>query len=272
MIAQLASKLVAVWKYALLCALFALLQCFAFFSFIQASHSSVIADAIGFALLYFVLAILLYYTIRYGQFHTLALLHQVLIYTALTALSLVVLYGAAYVFYQLLPVNDQLVFNQVMPLRMLISALIISIIIQHCHQCKGDLTTQSTPSTPDLDLTNTAQPRNTPELLQRVTVKWGSKIQVVPTADILSVLADGDYVQIHTLTGKFMKEQTMKYFEENLPADLFARVHRSCIVNIHAIARIELYDKQSQQLTLKNGQQVKVSQAGYKLLRSKLML
>jgi DNA-binding LytR/AlgR family response regulator len=74
------------------------------------------------------------------------------------------------------------------------------------------------------------------------------------------------------MAGKYMKEQTMKYFEEHLPTTQFARVHRSCIVNLEAISRIELYEKQSQQLTLKNGHQIKTSQAGYKLLRQKLNL
>ena len=67
-----------------------------------------------------------------------------------------------------------------------------------------------------------------------------------------------------------MKEQTLKYFEEHLPDNLFVRVHRSSIVNVQTILRIELYDKQSQQLALKNNHQIKISQSGYKLLRTKL--
>ncbi|MBV5343582.1 LytTR family transcriptional regulator DNA-binding domain-containing protein, partial [bacterium] len=89
-------------------------------------------------------------------------------------------------------------------------------------------------------------------------------------SDIVYIQSDGDYVQIFTSNGKYLKEQTMKSLEESLPTSLFARVHRTCIVNIQAIARVELYDKQSQQLTLKNGHQLKVSQAGYKMLRAKL--
>ena len=105
----------------------------------------------------------------------------------------------------------------------------------------------------------------------RATIKQGN-FEGLFSADIICLQADGDYVQIITATGKYLKEQTMKYFDENLPASLFVRVHRSCIVNIQTIARIELYDKQNQQLTLKNGHQIKVSQAGYKTLRAKLHL
>lgn len=109
------------------------------------------------------------------------------------------------------------------------------------------------------------------QLLERVAVKSGAKIHVVLTAEIICLQADGDYVHIFTMHGKYMKEQTMKYFEENLPGQ-FVRVHRSYIVNIESVSRIELYEKQSQLLTLKNGMQLKVSQAGYRLLREKLKL
>jgi len=84
--------------------------------------------------------------------------------------------------------------------------------------------------------------------------------------------ADGDYVQIFTEQAKFLKEQTMKYFEEHLPDNQFVRVHRSVIVNVEMISRIELYEKQSQLLTLKTGQQIKASPAGYKALRAVLNL
>ncbi|MDO9634524.1 MAG: LytTR family DNA-binding domain-containing protein [Paludibacter sp.] len=50
------------------------------------------------------------------------------------------------------------------------------------------------------------------------------------------------------------------------------RVHRSHIVNVEFISRIELHEKQNQQLTLKNGHKIKVSQQGYKTLRQKLKL
>jgi hypothetical protein len=110
------------------------------------------------------------------------------------------------------------------------------------------------------------------EVLEHIAVKSGNKLQVVMVADIIFLQADGDYVQIVTNDGKYLKEQTMKYFEEHLPHNTFVRVHRSNIVNIQAISRIELYEKQTQQLTLKNGHKIKISQAGYKQLRNKLNL
>jgi len=110
------------------------------------------------------------------------------------------------------------------------------------------------------------------ELLERIAVKSGTKIHVVLVPEILYLQADGDYVQIFTTQGKYLKEQTMKYFEEHLPENQFVRVHRSVIVNVEMISRIELYEKQSQLLSLKNGQQIKTSAAGYKALRAVLNL
>lgn len=279
MIDEIVNKLVAVWRYATVFALFALLQSFAVINYLEAPLTFIFSDAFAFALFYFVLTIIIQNTILYGKFEQLPKLHEMLIYTALTTLSLVVLYIAANAMYQILPSDSSDVFSRFLPIRMLISLLVLSLILQHCQQNKSDQkpvsdSEQALEAPLQVTTSTELEPSaNKPtELLQRVTVKSGSKIQVIATADIISLQADGDYVHIYTLTGKYMKEQTMKYFDENLPSDLFARVHRSCIVNIHAIARIELYDKQSQQLTLKNGQQVKVSQAGYKLLRTKLNL
>ena len=110
------------------------------------------------------------------------------------------------------------------------------------------------------------------EILERIAVKIGQKIHVVMLPDIHFLQSDGDYVQIHTAQGKFLKEQTMKYFEEHLPSSQFVRIHRSCIVNVEKIARIELYEKQSHLITLKDGQRIKVSTAGYKALRVALGL
>ena len=95
---------------------------------------------------------------------------------------------------------------------------------------------------------------------------------MIPVQEIFCLQADGDYVHIHTLKGKYMKEQTMKSFERALPPGQFVRVHRSCIVNIESITGIELYEKQSRLLTLKNGFKIKVSQAGYAVLKERLNL
>jgi DNA-binding LytR/AlgR family response regulator len=108
--------------------------------------------------------------------------------------------------------------------------------------------------------------------IQRISVKTGQKIAVVQIEDILYFEADKDYVLIFTPQGKHLKEMTMKYLEENLPSNLFLRIHRSFIVNVEAISRIELYEKQSYIVIMKNGARLKMTQTGYRLLREKLQL
>lgn len=113
---------------------------------------------------------------------------------------------------------------------------------------------------------------NETEQLQRVAVKIGQKIHVILIPDIVYIRSDGDYVQIVTGRQQYIKEETMKYFEANLPGKQFVRVHRSYIVNVEKILRIETYEKQNQMLTLANGDKIRASAAGYKLLREALNL
>jgi len=111
-----------------------------------------------------------------------------------------------------------------------------------------------------------------PEYLQRIAVKSRHKVSVVPVDDIIFLEAEGDYVMIHTKENKHLKEKTMKYFETHLDPDRFIRVHRSSIVNADHIHRLELYDKESYMVILKNNVSVKASSTGYKLLKEKLNL
>ena len=85
------------------------------------------------------------------------------------------------------------------------------------------------------------------EQIDRITVKDGSKIHLIKT-----------------------DEQTMKYFETHLPSDTFVRVHRSTIVNVTQISRVELFGKETYQLLLKNGVKLRVSLSGYRLLKERL--
>lgn len=111
-----------------------------------------------------------------------------------------------------------------------------------------------------------------PEWLGHVAVRNGQKIDLLFIADIAAILAEGDYVMIHTGKGRFIKEQTMKYFADHLPPDRFVRVHRSAIVNIDSIGRIESYGKQQQAVILHNNMRVKCSAAGYRGLKKALNL
>lgn len=232
------------------------------------------ADILGHTTLYLVLAILLWNTLKYAKFNTLNGFQQIIIYAALVILSLTLISGFGMAVYSYMPYTISNVLLHFIPVRLLLSLLTILLLLQYFHFKIGDIQKLEIPfdeQKESFDDAKTVIDTKT-DFLERIAVKSGVKIHVVLVTDILYLQADGDYVQIYTATGKYLKEQTMKYFEENLPPSVFVRVHRSCVVNVQTIARVELYNKQSQQLTLKNGHQIKVSQAGYKMLRAKLGL
>ena len=106
------------------------------------------------------------------------------------------------------------------------------------------------------------------EQIDRITVKDGSKIHLIKTDELIYIQACGDYVMLITPSGEYLKEQTMKYFETHLPSDTFVRVHRSTIVNVTQISRVELFGKETYQLLLKNGVKLRVSLSGYRLLKN----
>ena len=110
------------------------------------------------------------------------------------------------------------------------------------------------------------------EVIDRISVKDGARIHIIDLEEILYLQASGDYVTIFTTTGQYLKEQTMKYFEQSLPSPAFVRIHRSTIVHTIQIARIELFGKETYQVRLKNGVTLRASNSGYKLLKEKLAL
>ena len=117
-----------------------------------------------------------------------------------------------------------------------------------------------------------ASSQSVEEYLDRITVKDGARIHLVATNDLIYVQACGDYVTLFTPEGQFVKELTMKYLEKHLPVTQFVRVHRSTIVNVTQILRVELFGKETYRLLLKNGDKLRVSLSGYKLLKTRLDL
>lgn len=109
-----------------------------------------------------------------------------------------------------------------------------------------------------------------PEQIHRVAIRTAQKIQVVGVNDITYFEASDDYVMIHTEEGRYLKEKTMKYFEAHLDPKQFVRIHRSYLLNIRELDRLERYEKDSYVVILKNKDQLKVSASGYKLLREML--
>ena len=105
------------------------------------------------------------------------------------------------------------------------------------------------------------------ENLERIVVKNGQKIVILSVDDIDYFEAQDDYVMLHSSKGKFLKQKTMKYFEEHLDNKNFIRVHRSYIAKINSIQQIELFEKDSYKLILKDGRDIPVSKSGYSKLK-----
>jgi two-component system LytT family response regulator len=105
---------------------------------------------------------------------------------------------------------------------------------------------------------------------QRIVVKDGSKIKIIPVPDILFLEAADDYVKINTKEGTYLKNKTMAHFEQLLDASQFVRTHRSYILNTQEITRIDPYEKENHIAVLKTGHKVPISKSGY--LKIKLVL
>jgi two-component system LytT family response regulator len=106
--------------------------------------------------------------------------------------------------------------------------------------------------------------------VNRVVVRKGNAINLIPVEQIRYVEAQDDYVMIYHSAGKALKQQTMKFYEENLPKNNFVRIHRSYIVKIEEINRIEPYTKDNYVAVLHSGDKLPVSRTGYKHLKEEL--
>ncbi len=108
------------------------------------------------------------------------------------------------------------------------------------------------------------------EYANRIVVKTGNKVKVIQVEDIHYLESQDDYVMIYTSDGKYLKGNTMKYYEEHLLPRDFIRVHRSYIVSVDQILNIEPYEKESHILILKCSAKIPVSRNGYGKLREVL--
>ncbi|MFL5810881.1 MAG: LytR/AlgR family response regulator transcription factor [Flavisolibacter sp.] len=111
-----------------------------------------------------------------------------------------------------------------------------------------------------------------PSQTERIVVKTAGKIKIIPVTDIQYLEAADDYVKIFTSEGSFLKNKTMSFFENSLSSNQFVRTHRSYIVNVHDITRIDPYEKENHLAILRSGARIPVSKAGYVKLRQVLGL
>jgi two-component system LytT family response regulator len=111
---------------------------------------------------------------------------------------------------------------------------------------------------------------NSPAQNERIVVKTGTKVKIIPVQDVLYLAADDDYVSVYTSEGSYLKNKTMNFFEQTLDPKYFVRVHRSYIIAIQQITRIDPYEKDAHLAVLKSGAKVPVSKTGYVKLKQVL--
>ncbi len=118
-----------------------------------------------------------------------------------------------------------------------------------------------------VELAKTISP---PEERNRIVVKKGSNLVILPVHTIHYLEAFDDYVKVHTKDGFFLKKKTMAHYEKALDPALFVRVHRSFLLNLQELTRIEPLSKDSHIALLKSGVRIPLSEQGYARLRAVL--
>jgi two-component system LytT family response regulator len=105
--------------------------------------------------------------------------------------------------------------------------------------------------------------------LERIIIKEGPDIRIIHVDEIIYLEAQDDYVMIHSTSGKFLKQKTMKFFEKHLDKKDFVRIHRSYLIAVKEIEKLEQMGKGSFILKLKNtGRPLPVSKKGYENLKN----
>lgn len=182
--------------------------------------------------------------------------------------------GVSFMVMAILGFDTADIFLRSLPLRFLFGLLSWIILLQWYGRIRESLNQTEIYMDREVDnKTATDQPVSDEriEYIDRISVKDGSRIHIVHTEELICLQASGDYVTLFTPDGQYIKEQTMKYFEQHLPAT-FVRIHRSSIVNSEFIQRVELFGKENYRVKLKNGTSLRASNSGYKLLKERLAL
>lgn len=109
-----------------------------------------------------------------------------------------------------------------------------------------------------------------PDEKNRIVVKNGSDIRIVPVQDVMYIEAYDDYVKLFTRDTYYLKKKTMNYYEEVLDSTKFFRTHRSFIINLQELTRIEPLEKNTYVALLKNGKKIPLSRTGYAKLKETL--
>jgi two-component system LytT family response regulator len=115
-----------------------------------------------------------------------------------------------------------------------------------------------------------ASARHPDRFLERVLVRDGSKVHVLPVETIDFIEAQDDYIALKSGGKSYLKQQTLAEVEGALDPASFVRIHRSYVLNVERLSRIELYAKDSRIAILTDGSRLPLSRAGYQRLKTLL--
>jgi two-component system, LytTR family, response regulator len=123
------------------------------------------------------------------------------------------------------------------------------------------------PTSPD-QLKSTA--RAPGQYAERIVVKDGTRVQIIPAAKLDYAEAQDDYVALASAGKKYLKQQTISSLEASLDPKSFVRIHRSYVVNLERVARLEPFGKDTHVVILNDGARLPVSRAGHVRLKELL--
>jgi len=104
----------------------------------------------------------------------------------------------------------------------------------------------------------------------RIVVKDGTEIKIIPTAEVEILEAYDDYIKIHHHGKVHLKKKTLSYYENVLDKKMFVRIHRSFIINIQELSKIDSFEKNSYVAILRSGKRVPISRTAYTPLKESL--
>jgi two-component system LytT family response regulator len=115
-----------------------------------------------------------------------------------------------------------------------------------------------------------AAARGSGQSVDRIVVKHGTRVQIIPVAKLDYAEAQDDYVALASAGKKYLKQQTISSLEAALDPKSFVRIHRSYLVNLERVTRLEPYGKDTHVVILSDGARLPVSRAGYARLKELL--
>ena len=115
-----------------------------------------------------------------------------------------------------------------------------------------------------------AATRSAGEYAERIVVRDGTRVHIIPIAKLDYIEAQDDYIALASEGKKHLKQQTISSVESSLDPKLFLRVHRSYVVNLERVTKIEPFGKDTHVAILRDGSRLPVSRSGYGRLREVL--